>query len=494
MHEAITERAEAARLRELLFPNPIALSRSRLAVAVTRDVGLSVCSWMATKVAALFFAGLGAGYKPEAALAAATRLDQMGKAAAAGFLFGVLATLLGFTEGLYQEALPHTRPVEEQVVAGKSSVLAALITASYFLLAGGLDLPLPWFAVGTALSYLSLIAGRRWFKASLLLSTGTKRVNVLIVGAAEEGRGVARFLEEHPEQGRVVCGFVDDRGRQSFGVLGKIDQLIPIARAKFADEIIVALPPSDRAVDWVVEQGRQHHLDVRIVPEFFGLRPREQWIERWNDIPVITLHRERLPREELLVKRLIDVAGTTTILFLLWPLLAVIAIVIRLDSGGPALYRAVRAGRKGEPFLCYKFRTMHPKANAERDGLRRQNERAGPCFKIARDPRITRVGSFLRRYSLDELPQLWNVLRGEMSLVGPRPHPIDDYERYTLEHLRRLDVTPGMTGLWQVTARQDPSFETNLALDLEYIERWSVGLDLRLLWKTAEAVLRGTGA
>jgi lipopolysaccharide/colanic/teichoic acid biosynthesis glycosyltransferase len=135
-------------------------------------------------------------------------------------------------------------------------------------------------------------------------------------------------------------------------------------------------------------------------------------------------------------------------------------------------------------------------ANADqlKDGLRECNERQGPCFKIENDPRVTGVGRFLRRYSLDELPQLWNVLRGEMSLVGPRPHPLDDFELYRLDHLRRLDVTPGITGLWQVTARRDPSFQRNMALDLEYIEHWSFWMDLRILWKTVFVIFHGSGA
>lgn len=135
-------------------------------------------------------------------------------------------------------------------------------------------------------------------------------------------------------------------------------------------------------------------------------------------------------------------------------------------------------------------------ANAEalKEDLRSQNERSGPFFKIVADPRITRVGGWLRRYSLDELPQLWNVLRGDMSLVGPRPHPLDDYQRYRLEHLKRLDVTPGLTGLWQVTARSSPSFQQGVALDLDYIARWSIWLDLRILLRTVRAVVSGSGA
>jgi lipopolysaccharide/colanic/teichoic acid biosynthesis glycosyltransferase len=175
------------------------------------------------------------------------------------------------------------------------------------------------------------------------------------------------------------------------------------------------------------------------------------------------------------------------------PVLALLAILVRLDSPGPALYTALRAGRKGRPFRCYKFRTMVRSADTLKEGLRERNQRKGPFFKVADDPRITRVGRLLRRYSLDELPQLWNVLKGEMSLVGPRPHPLDDFSAYSIEHLPRLDVIPGMTGLWQVTARQNPSFQAGMDLDIEYIHRWSLGMDLKILLKTAAVVLRGSG-
>ncbi|MFZ0865750.1 MAG: sugar transferase [Candidatus Sulfotelmatobacter sp.] len=210
-------------------------------------------------------------------------------------------------------------------------------------------------------------------------------------------------------------------------------------------------------------------------------------------MPLISLHEEPLPVAGLLLKRVLDVVGAGLALILLGPALAALGILVRLDSPGSALYAALRAGRKGRAFRCYKFRTMVRDADGLKEKLREQNQRQGPIFKISDDPRITRVGRWLRRYSLDELPQLWNVLRGEMSLVGPRPHPLDDFSGYAIEHLPRLDVMPGMTGLWQVTARRDPSFQAGMKLDIEYIRRWSLGMDLRILLKTAAVVLRGSG-
>ena len=208
---------------------------------------------------------------------------------------------------------------------------------------------------------------------------------------------------------------------------------------------------------------------------------------------MICLHAERLPAAGLVLKRVVDVVGAGLALTVLSPLLAAIAGLIKLDSRGSVLYCAQRAGRKSRPFRCYKFRTMVSDADALKDNLRRNNQRSGPFFKIADDPRITRLGRFLRRYSLDELPQLWNVLRGDMSLVGPRPHPLDDFAGYEIEHLARLDVMPGITGLWQVTARRDPSFQRGMELDREYIRTWSLGSDLRILLRTFLAVVQGSG-
>ena len=175
------------------------------------------------------------------------------------------------------------------------------------------------------------------------------------------------------------------------------------------------------------------------------------------------------------------------------PLMAIIALLIRMDSPGPVIYSAERIGAEGRRFRCYKFRSMVTDAAQLKEDLRAKNERLGPIFKIDNDPRITRIGRIIRRYSLDELPQLWNVLCGDMSLVGPRPHPIDDVNRYELHHYRRLDVKPGITGLWQVTARDCPSFELNMHLDLTYIENWNLGLDLRILASTVRVLFAPEG-
>jgi exopolysaccharide biosynthesis polyprenyl glycosylphosphotransferase len=313
-----------------------------------------------------------------------------------------------------------------------------------------------------------------------------------VVGAGELGRQVAGQLDLRPQAKRTFCGFLDDRNPIGNDVVGRTSDLARLARTGFVDEVILATPHDRDLTLRVLNEARRLRLDVKMAPDLFGCDAtgNPQCI---GGIPLISLHEERLPAAALAFKRILDVLGAAAALLIFAPFMAIIALLIRYDSDGPVLYTAPRAGHKGRLFDCYKFRTMVENANSLKNDLRQRNERQGPFFKIIDDPRITRVGRFLRRFSLDELPQLLNVLKGEMSLVGPRPHTIDDFSGYEIEHLPRLDVTPGMTGLWQVTSRQDPSFQAGMKLDIEYIQRWSLGMDLRILLKTAGAVIRGSG-
>ncbi len=207
----------------------------------------------------------------------------------------------------------------------------------------------------------------------------------------------------------------------------------------------------------------------------------------------IALDDAELSAANRFLKRSLDLAFSVLVLVAITPFMLIIAIAIRLDSSGPALFIADRIGKNGRRFSCLKFRTMVNDAERLQRRMIHMNERDGVLFKIANDPRITRVGRFLRRYSLDELPQFFNVLRGEMSVVGPRPPVPSEVREYNASHMRRLAVLPGITGLWQTQGRHDPSFENYVSLDLAYIENWSVGLDLRIIVQTIRVVLSGAG-
>jgi exopolysaccharide biosynthesis polyprenyl glycosylphosphotransferase len=194
------------------------------------------------------------------------------------------------------------------------------------------------------------------------------------------------------------------------------------------------------------------------------------------------------------LKRALDIVLSAVTLIVLSPALLAIAVAIKLDSPGPVFYFSERIGKKGRVFRCTKFRTMVRDADERRAEVMHMNERQGVLFKISNDPRITSLGRLLRKYSLDELPQFFNVLRGDMSIVGPRPPLASEVREYKLSHLRRLDVTPGITGLWQVQARKDPSFDSYISLDVTYIENWSIWLDLQIIGRTIGVVFAGTGS
>jgi len=404
-------------------------------------------------------------------------------------VYAVLVILFGFSEGLYKNA---GAPLSDEFpILARSAVfgMALVLVAAWHVMQPLAALT----ALVTSLAGLLLwrqVRRKGWNEHF----RETESRNVLIVGAGPAARAMARALRDDPLHQATVVGFVDDHLPLSPQVLGRIEDLDWLARAQFIDEVILAVPGEPARAREAAEVAFRNHLDIQAVPDLPpGLWP-DAGVERIGGIPVIALHHESLPSAALLLKRLLDLAGALLGLVLLGPLMAAVALLIRLDSPGPALYSAERTGAKGRPFRCYKFRSMTTGADRLKETLRARNQREGPIFKLADDPRITRFGRFLRRYSLDELPQLWNVLRGDMSLVGPRPHPVDEVSRYELHHYRRLDMKPGMTGLWQVTARNSPSFDLNMHLDLTYIENWTLALDLRILMSTIRVLFAPEGA
>ena len=416
-------------------------------------------------------------------------------AASLGFFFlqGAMLTLLAYSEGLYGSDLMWA-PSEQRVVLGKVIGLSTLLLSTANFLSGAGMLALVTITASAPLNYVLMSICRSWHRLTMVHAHNRAIKNVLIVGSGHLAEELAAHMDGSARIGRLFRGFIAEGASLGGDVRGTVDDLATIARREFIDEIILVGTRDPMLARLAIREAQRNRLDIKIVPDFFGFKPQEMSVEDVGSVPVLTLSEESIPVVGLRLKRFLDVVGSAAALLFCGPLLGMIAVLIKLDSPGPVFYGAPRIGRKGVRFRCFKFRTMVQQADALKDQLRASNQRQGPFFKIADDPRITRVGRLLRRYSLDELPQLWNVLLGDMSLVGPRPHPLDDCAHYDLDHLRRLDVTPGITGLWQVTARRDPSFDLNMALDLEYIEKWSLTLDLRILLRTFSVVLRGTGA
>jgi exopolysaccharide biosynthesis polyprenyl glycosylphosphotransferase len=410
-------------------------------------------------------------------------------------LYAGLVVLCCQGQSLYRTL--RTRTALDESLAVLKAVALATVLLTAFIYLSGVKSVSRLVVVLTGLATVAALAAWRLWKRRIVerrVARGIGARNVLIVGAGRVGQALAGYLERNKHLGYVFKGFLDENHSGDPRLRGRVEDLARVAQAEFADEVFITIPSERDLVKRVALESRQRRLNVKVVPELYDGLGWNAPLSYVGDYPVMELHREPIPALGLIVKRATDVVFSGIALLVLAPVFGVIAALIKLDSPGPVLYRAPRVGRKGRVFICYKFRTMVNGADGMKAELRKKNERNGPFFKMADDPRVTRLGRFLRRYSLDELPQFWNVLRGEMSLVGPRPHPVDDFERYSLDDLRRLDVKPGLTGLWQVTAREDPSFDTNLALDLEYIETWDLWLDVKILLRTLPAALQGTGS
>ena len=323
---------------------------------------------------------------------------------------------------------------------------------------------------------------------------------LLIIGAGERGRALMRTIVARPDLGYHVVGFLDDEPSRlvsigRFPPLGTTAQLAQVLCQHKPDEVVVALP-GDRhgQVLAILDECERQGARVKVVPDLYEMSLSRVAVDDINGIPLIGVRDVSISGWNFALKRAIDMALGLLGVALLSPIFALIALLIKLDSPGPVFFKQVRIGRGGKPFVCYKFRSMRDGADAELEGLTGFNEATGPLFKMKNDPRLTRMGRFFRRTSLDEFPQLINVLRGEMSLVGPRPplpREVDQYEEW---HRKRLEVAPGMSGLWQVSGRSLLTFDEMVMLDLFYIENWSLGLDLEIMLRTVPAVLLADGA
>ena len=324
---------------------------------------------------------------------------------------------------------------------------------------------------------------------------------LLIVGAGEVGRTVMRNIVAHPELGYHIVGFVDDdpeKGKTDIGrfaALGSTANIPRLVREKTIDEVIITLPwMYHRKIVSIIAQCEREQVRVRIVPDIFQMTLSHLDVEDLGGIPMIGVRDISISGSQLFLKRSMDVALSLLGLVLLLPLFVIVAIAIKLDSPGPIFFRQIRVGKGEKLFACYKFRSMRQGAEEEQEKLMDQNEADGVFFKIRDDPRVTRVGRFIRRTSIDELPQIFNVLMGHMSLVGPRPAPPSEVQRYQAWHKRRLEVAPGITGLWQVSGRSQLSFDEMVLLDLYYIENWSPLLDVQIMLRTIPKVILGEGA
>jgi exopolysaccharide biosynthesis polyprenyl glycosylphosphotransferase len=375
----------------------------------------------------------------------------------------------------------------------------ALIVAVSFWSNG--TTPRGWIALAWSIG-LGLVAGSRWawyaWRAHGRRS-GTLSLRTLIVGTNEEARRLFRAMTDQRDDGFEPVGFlsvdrhvVEFEGLPVMGTLADVRTAIDTVRADCVFVATSAVRVDD--VSWLARALRPQDVEVRFstnLPELLISRLSLQPVAR---IPSLSVRPARLTGGQAVLKRTMDVLASSVLLVLSAPVWLLTAALVKLTSPGPVWFRQERIGMQGKPFVMLKFRTMVSGAELRLDEVRHLNDASGPLFKIRRDPRVTKLGRVLRRYSLDELPQLFNVVRGHMSLVGPRPPLRAEVSAYERWHFARLEVRPGMTGLGQITGRSDRSFEDMVRLDVFYIENWSLAYDLYILAKTIPAVMHGRGA
>ncbi len=364
----------------------------------------------------------------------------------------------------------------------------------------------PAFVINFGLASLILISLLRGVVSVVLWSIhkrGFHARHIVIVGANPRTRRLVETIQAHKRFGYQLVGLIEsDPARaetmKALGVphLGDLDELERVLTERVVDEVHVCLPVRScyESIQSIAHLCVGVGVPVRLVADLFPLRLATSRVYNLADIPMLSL--STIPESSLWlgVKRAIDVAASAAGLILLSPLLLVTAVLIKLDSKGPVLYAQERVGMNQRRFRMLKFRSMVADAEQKKAGLKHLNEAEGPVFKIRNDPRVTRVGRFIRKFSIDELPQLFNVLKGEMSLVGPRPPLPDEVARYTWDQRRRLSVKPGVTGLWQVSGRSEVSFVEWVDMDLSYIDHWSLWNDFVILFRTVGAVFTGRGA
>jgi exopolysaccharide biosynthesis polyprenyl glycosylphosphotransferase len=410
--------------------------------------------------------------------------------------FAFLVTALLFARnGLYADRAE--RPGLTKIV---SSLTAVSVVALLYAVVNGQEFSSYYIFYGSLFFAVAFVASFRYLyerlTGAVLRAAGYHRRAVL-VGTGHHIEAVANALGTSDQPAIKVVGFVSleprpDNGVPSLGTLNEIERVVDDHRV---DEVIIADPafPQQQAVE-LVDVCHQRGVRVRVAPSTMEILVHRAEFVPGQSVPLFELKPPVFEGVDFAVKRSFDVVVSVLLVLALSPVLLACAFAVRLSSRGPVIYRSLRPGIGALPFHCFKFRTMYRDADQRQADLEPLNEASGALFKIRDDPRMTPVGRFLRRFSLDELPQLFNVVRGEMSLVGPRPLPERDFERLEDWHKKRYLVMPGITGLWQISGRSDLDFDDLVRLDFLYLERWSVFLDLSILLKTVPAVFLRRGS
>ncbi len=405
-------------------------------------------------------------------------------------------------QGAYKELRTQTIGRQIEIVL-KSGILTTIVLGSLIFIFKMTLTSRLYIAITMGLSIVLLI----WAKLVLnrffdyIHRKGYNQINLLIVGTGKRAQEFIKVVKEHANWGLRIVGLIDDehgmfgKDIEGYRVLGRLQDIPFILHRIVVDRVIFVVPRLWlNRIDEAILACEREGISTSISMDLYNLRVAKVRQTDFYGFPLLEF--ETFPAREwqLFIKRVMDIALSVTLLVLFAPMMIIAAVAIKLDSRGPVLFKQVRSGLNGRKFTLYKFRTMVVGAEMKKRELEKMNEMDGPVFKIRHDPRITRVGAILRKTSIDELPQLFNVLKGDMSIVGPRPPLPVEVELYKMWQRRRLSLKPGLTCIWQVSGRNKIQFEKWMEMDLEYIDKWSLWLDLKILFKTVFVVLFGYGA
>jgi exopolysaccharide biosynthesis polyprenyl glycosylphosphotransferase len=403
--------------------------------------------------------------------------------------------------GLYRVRLTGTWFKQVWTIISSATLGLAFLITYFFIFqpaaSSRLLVPFLWLAVIIILCIARLVVS--WVMG-LLYRLGLGETRLLVVGCGRLGKMVMQHITANPNLGYTIVGFLHDMNEEPgdfgrFKMLGTLDDLGPVIRSMQVDEVIIALPSNmHQYAIKSVKMCEHFGTSFKLIPDLYELSLSRIGMENIEGIPLIGIKQVSLNTTQRFITRLVDILLSVIILLVGSPIWLCIALAIRINSPGPIIYAQTRIGLNGQPFKCYKFRSMYQNADKVLATLMAYNEAKGPLFKIKDDPRITMMGKFLRRTSLDEIPQLFNVIKGDMSLVGPRPPLPQEVAQYEDWQKGRLAIKPGLTGLWQVRGRSDISFDEGVLMDLYYIENWSMRLYFQILFRTIPAVLFSRGA
>lgn len=414
------------------------------------------------------------------------------------FLLGVLGSWAFVLSSFWLYRSKRLASLKDELAdVVRAVVFCSLILATMILLAEWQIFPKRFLLI-FALSAGGLLFSLRLVKRKLLKEFrlhGRNLRSVVVIGAGRRGQEIVKLIKENPEIGYKFAGFVDDLNTPK--TIGRLSEISRVLAENVIDEVIICLPVKTfyDQMESIAIAAEEQGITVRIYSDLFNLKLARAVPGEIGDAPILSLYTRSFSNWQILAKNTIDFLGGLIVMILAAPVMIAIALLIKLTSPGPVFFIQERVGYNKRLFRMFKFRTMVVDAVEQQKKLEALNEADGPVFKIKHDPRITPIGKWLRKTSLDELPQLFNVLLGDLSLVGPRPLPERDFQKFDQRWFnRRFSVKPGITCIWQISGRSETTFDQWIMQDLEYIDKWSVSLDLKILLKTVPTVLRGTGA